>query len=125
MNQEKITVLYVDDEVVNLRIMESVLKRDFELITTQYPKEVLEIVKNHKIDVIITDQVMPQMTGIELLQELMKFTNVIPPSRILLSGYTKPESIEYAFKELLLYKFIEKPFNIKDLKNVIMDSIKN
>jgi len=81
-----INVLYVDDEQNNLLSFKAAFRREFNVHTAISGHEALEIVKNEDIDIIITDQRMPNMTGVEFLQ------NVIPiapnPIRILLTGYS-------------------------------------
>lgn len=119
----KYTVLYVDDEKSNLRIFKDTFRRDFEVITTVSPFLALEILEQEKVDVIITDQRMPKMTGVELLGEINKRFNHIPPQRLILSGYAQDEDIRKAFSEYKLSKFIPKPWDYEELKELIYTSI--
>ena len=63
------TILIVDDDPLNLRLLERLLKREFTVITADDAKAALEILETEQISLLITDQQMPQMSGIELLQK--------------------------------------------------------
>ena len=84
---KKHSVLYVDDEQSNLRIFKDTFRRDFEVLTAISAFEALEILERNRVDVVITDQRMPNMTGVELLKKIYaRFPNN-PPHRLILSGY--------------------------------------
>ena len=93
------TILYVDDEEINLRIFLNTFRRDFKIFTADSAMKGLEILRNNKIDVVITDQRMPQMSGVELLKEIHLTFPSIPPNRFIVSGYAKDEEIELAYDE--------------------------
>ncbi len=61
------TILVVDDDPVNLKMLERLLMRDFRVLTADDGKRALEILQNEPISLIMTDQQMPDMSGIELL----------------------------------------------------------
>ncbi len=124
MSQNKNSILYVDDELVNLELFKSIFYRIYNVYTALSAKEGLEILKDVKITVIITDEKMPFMTGVEFLQKVHEMYPDIPPHRLLTSGYSKPESIDKAYTDYNLNKFIPKPWNIKDLKALIEGVIK-
>jgi len=123
MENNKLKILYVDDEQINLDLLSSILYREYEIHTVLTPMEGLELLKNQKIDLIITDQKMPDMTGVEFLEEVHKIYPTIPPHRIMTSGYSKPDSIDKAFEQFNLCSFIEKPWNIIKLKKTINEVI--
>ncbi|MCW3808009.1 response regulator [Plebeiibacterium marinum] len=118
-------ILYVDDETSNLRIFKDSFRRDFDILTAESGPKALDILKENKVDVVITDQKMPDMTGVELLKAINTLFNDIPPNRLILSGYTEDEEIKKAFKEYKLSKFISKPWDYNDLKQTITDCINN
>ena len=123
MEQKKYKVLYVDDEEINLRLFIASYRRDFEIITCDSAKEALKILETEKVDVVLTDQRMPEMTGVELLAEIDKKFPDIPPNRLMVSGYSRNEDIEKAFNEYKLYKFIRKPWSYEMLRSIIFKSI--
>jgi response regulator RpfG family c-di-GMP phosphodiesterase len=122
--EKKTNVLYVDDEESNLRIFRDSFRRVFNIFTALSGKEALRILSEEKIDVIITDQKMPSMTGVELLREVNLRYPEIPPNRLILSGYSEDEDIAKAFKEYNLSKFVSKPWEYEELKNIIENAIK-
>lgn len=116
-------VLYIDDEEVNLRLFKNSFRRDFEIFLAGSAKEGLGVLENNKIDVVLTDQMMPEMTGVELLKIIHKKFDSVPPNRLIVSGYSENEDIDKAFNEYKLFRFITKPWKYEVLKQVIIDSI--
>ncbi|MBI9069924.1 MAG: response regulator [Salinivirgaceae bacterium] len=123
MRKEKYTILYVDDEIINLRMFKNIFRRAYNVITVLSGIEALEFLKEHEVDVIITDQKMPEMTGVELLKEVnIKFPG-IPPQRLMLSGYSENKDIAKAYRDYKLFKFISKPWHYNELNEIIMNAI--
>ena len=125
IGEKKPTILYVDDEEINLRIFKSAFRRDFEIILAQSAKEGYELFKNNQFDVVITDQRMPEMTGVELLRKIHETHPSIPPSRLILSGFSEDEDIDQAFKEYQLFSFVLKPWDADNLKALILKAIEH
>jgi len=123
MGDEKIAILYVDDEEINLRLFKSTFRKEFDISTANSAKDGLEILDRKKIDVLITDQRMPEMTGNELLKEVNDRYPAVPPGRLILSGYSMPQIISEAFKKFNLYKFISKPWDEANLRQIFHDSM--
>lgn len=125
MENSKYTILYVDDEEINLRVLKNTFRRDFNIFLANSAKEGLEILEHNKVDVVITDQRMPEVTGVEFLKQVHHLFPNIPPNRLILSGFAKDEEIEIAFKEYKLFSFISKPWNAEDLKKIIINAIEH
>lgn len=121
--EKKYTLLYVDDEEINLRIFKNSFRRDFNVITAISAHDGMEILKNQHVDIIITDHLMPEITGVEFLKSINEQFPHIPPSRLMISGYAENEEIEKAFKHYKLYKFISKPWNNDELREIILTTI--
>jgi DNA-binding NtrC family response regulator len=119
----KYKVLYVDDEESNLRIFKDSFRRDFKVKTCVSAEKALEVLKDEMYDVVITDQRMPKMTGVELLREINERYSHIPPQRLILSGYSEDSDIKTAFRDYKLKTFIPKPWEYDKLKQIILDSI--
>lgn len=116
--EKKHTVLLVDDELGNLRFLQGLLEVDYNILLANDGQEALELINKHpnpeKINLIITDQRMPRMTGIELLKEII---NITPNSlRIILTGFSDIDAIIDAINEGKVYKFLTKPIEPKDLE---------
>ncbi len=113
----KHSILCVDDEADNVDALERLFRRKYEVHKTTSPTEALSILKAHDITVIISDQRMPQLTGVELLAESIKIhPNAI---RILLTGYTDIESVVKAINSGQIYRYVTKPWDPVDLANAV------
>lgn len=116
--EEKINILYVDDERSNLTAFKASFRRDYNIFIAETIDEALEILNGQEIQIILTDQRMPEMTGVEFLQ------SVIPdhpePIRILVTGYSDIQAVIDAINKGQVYKYISKPWNNEYLK-VAMD----
>ncbi len=115
--EKKHTILLVDDELANLEAITRVLEEHYNIIKAKNGYEALEMLKNYsdlaKINLIISDQRMPDMTGVEFLKETM---TVIPNAiRIILTGFMDVNDIIDAINEGHIYKFLLKPLEPTDL----------
>lgn len=107
-------LLLVDDELPNTRLLERLFREDYYCLTASSGEEAMALIDQHEIAVIITDQRMPQMTGLELLK---KSADRRPHMvRILLTGYTDLEALVEAVNCGLVYMYVSKPWNNDDLK---------
>jgi len=107
-------ILVVDDEPANLRLLRRVLAEDYETFTAQSGAEGLAILREHDISLVITDQRMPSMTGVELLEQSL---SIRPDTiKILLTGYTDVQSLIDAINSGHVYKYIPKPWDADELK---------
>jgi DNA-binding NtrC family response regulator len=120
---KKYTILYIDDEESNLRVFKNTFRREFNIYIASSAQEGIEILNQFKIDVIITDQRMPGKTGLELLKEIHVMFPDIPPHRLMVSGYTAPLDIGTAYKDYGLFRFISKPWEADELKQIILTVI--
>ena len=104
------TLLLVDDEENILRSLGRLLRRDgYNILTANSGHEGMEVLKENDVSVIISDQRMPQMTGVEFLS---KVKDVYPGTvRIVLSGYTDLKSVTDAINQGAIYRFLTKPWD--------------
>ena len=110
-------LLIVDDEMANLRLLVRLFSRDFECLTASSGAEAIRVLGQHDVAILITDQRMPQMTGIELLRHTARLRPHMV--RILLTGYTEVEVLVEAINSGLVYMYVTKPWNNDDLKLTI------
>lgn len=114
-------ILCVDDEVDNVDALERLFRRKYEVHKATSGADALKIVKEKKISLIVTDQRMPNMTGVEFLAESMKYR---PEAiRILLTGYTDIESVVSAVNSGQIYRYVTKPWDPVDLTNTVDKAI--
>lgn len=114
---DKIRILYVDDEVHNLQAFKATYRRIFTVHIAESGKEGLEIFNNTELDVIITDQRMPEMTGIQFLEEIQKLNP--EPMRILLTGYSDINAVIDAINRGQVYRYLSKPWQEDELRTTI------
>ena len=107
-------LLIVDDEPANIRLLEKLFRADYSCLTASSGEEAIELLDQHEVAVIITDQRMPSMTGVDLLKRsAARRPHMV---RILLTGYTDLEALVEAVNCGLVYMYINKPWNNDDLK---------
>jgi signal transduction histidine kinase len=114
---KKFTILYVDDEESNLNIFRNTFRRDYNVLTASSAAIGLEILKIQNIDLILTDQRMPDMDGISFLkQTISQFPGL---NRILITGYTDFDALKSAINEAKVFQYIQKPWREEQLRNII------
>jgi response regulator RpfG family c-di-GMP phosphodiesterase len=116
-------ILIVDDEPANLRLMERLFRRDYQVITALSGKEALELLKQHDIALIISDQRMPGMTGIEFLKSAAELR--CQTVRIIITGYTDVNALVEAINSGVVYKYVTKPWLNEDLQQSVKRGIEN
>jgi len=113
-----INALYIDDEKSNLTSFKAAFRRDFNIYLSESASDGLDILRNNEIHVILTDQRMPEKTGVEFLSSILEeFPNAI---RILVTGYTDMEALVEAVNKGHIFKYISKPWDNEKLKEIII-----
>lgn len=118
----KITLLYVDDEPINLRLFAINFKYKFDVITSESGSDGLAMLKQHpEIVVVISDMKMPGMNGIEFIRTAKRdFPGI---SFFILTGFDITEEIAEAVNEGIIYKYFRKPFNMREVEASINEAI--
>ena len=101
-------ILIVDDEKNNLTVLRNFLEPGYKVYEAQTGADALEIAKKSELDVVIADQRMPQMTGVELLEELRHFKPDV--AGIVLTGFTDPPALISAINRARVFRFLKKPW---------------
>jgi response regulator RpfG family c-di-GMP phosphodiesterase len=118
MTKEKISILYVDDEMNNLISFKAVFRIKYNILTAISGEEAIKILRNNTVNIIITDQRMPQMTGVEFLESIL---NEFPdPIRILLTGYADMNAVIDAVNKGKIFHYLSKPWNEEELDMTIV-----
>lgn len=120
MNEEKISVLYVDDELNNLNSFKAAFRRDWNIHLAVSPDEGRKLLGEKKIEVIITDQRMPGETGVQFLESVLPLYP--DPVRILLTGYTDIQAVIDAVNKGQIYYYVSKPWNENQLRSLVSNA---
>ncbi len=119
--EKKYAILYIDDEKENLLGFKYTFRNDYRIFTAISANEGLKILENNDIQVVISDQRMPDMTGVEFFEKVIdNFPDII---RIIITGYTDIDAIIRAVNKGRIDKYISKPWNIEQLKITIDNAI--
>ncbi len=113
MTNNKITILYVDDEQNNLISFKAVFRIKYNVLTAISGEEAIKILQNNVINIIITDQRMPNMTGVQFLENILE--DFPDPIRILLTGYADMNAVVDAINKGKIFHYLTKPWNEEEL----------
>lgn len=118
------TLLLVDDEENIVAALRRLLRRDgYQILTANSGGEGLQCLAEHEVDVILSDQRMPGMTGVEFLRRAKE---LYPGTvRMVLSGYTELQSITDAINEGAIYKFLTKPWDDERLRAHVQEAFRS
>ena len=100
--ENKFTILYVDDEESNLNIFKNTFRRDYNILVALSATDGLEILKKEHVDLILTDQRMPEMDGVEFLKQAL---SIYPDlNRILITAYSDFDALRNAINEAQIFQ---------------------
>ena len=114
---EKFPILYVDDESQNLVSFKATFRREYKIYTAQSGQEGVDIMRTQDIHLIISDQRMPEMTGVQFLERIRsEYPEAI---RMILTGFSDVEAIIDAINNGRVFRYITKPWNETELRMAI------
>src|SRR5260370_4846540 len=117
-------VLYVDDEPINLRVFEANFRNKFRILTCQSGSEALAILSTraHEIGILISDQRMPNMTGIELLERAREIAPDI--QRMVITAYADMQAVMDAVNRGQVIRYFVKPWVKEELQSALESSLR-
>src|SRR5688572_29587568 len=117
------TIVIVDDEDMVLTSLSAYLslETDYDVQTFTSAKKAIDFVKGKRIDLVISDYLMPEMDGISFLARVRELQPEAP--RIILTGYADKENAIKGINEVGLYQYIEKPWDNDDLRLIIRNAL--
>ena len=123
--ENRYTLLFVDDEDANLRMLGRIFKGKYNILTARNGREALDLLNGdsnpERINLIISDQQMPVMTGVEFLEKSLE---IVPKAiRMILTAYSDVDVIIDAINKGHVYKFIQKPFEIHDMRITVQRAL--
>lgn len=117
MSELKYKILYIDDEPNNLSTFRATFRWDYEIFIAKSAFEGFDILAEEEIHLIISDQRMAELSGIEFFKRII---NKHPdPCRIILTGYCDLNVINRAINECIIHKFMTKPWDEPSMKQTI------
>jgi response regulator RpfG family c-di-GMP phosphodiesterase len=118
MADKQVNILYVDDEMNNLVSFKATFRLKYNIFTALGGEEAIKILDANEMHVIITDQRMPGMTGVEFLEKIID--KHPDPMRILLTGYADLNAVIDAVNKGKIFHYLSKPWNEEELENTIL-----
>ena len=121
MKVNKHKLLIVDDEISNLQKLRRTFFGDFQIFEALNGPEAIQLLRKQPVDIIITDQRMPETTGVDVLRESL--TLAPEAIRIMLTGYTEIDYLMDAINEARVHRYITKPWDPFSLKRTVMQDL--
>jgi phosphoserine phosphatase RsbU/P len=114
-------ILFVDDEEYNLISFRAAFRKEYKIFTANSGLAAMQILKEHPIQLVITDQRMPGMTGVEFLTAILPlYPNLVT---IILTGFSDIEAIINAINKCRIFRYITKPWDEDDLRKDIESAL--
>ena len=122
-NNMKPIIVFVDDQPLNLTVFESALPDEWEVHTYESAVEALSDLENYEPWVVVSDQRMPEMSGVEFLEQVKeKFPHSV---RIIATGYSDEDLVVESVKKAKIYDYIKKPWDPDELEATLARSIEH
>ena len=108
------SILYVDDESANLTVFEMAFEDDYDVHVAGTAREAIKVLRKNNVDLLITDQRMPEMTGVQLLEAVsIEYPHMV---RMVLTGYSDIQAIIQAINTGRIDQYVTKPYDPEVLK---------
>ncbi|HVV56556.1 MAG TPA: response regulator [Mucilaginibacter sp.] len=122
MAEEKIRIIYVDDEQDNLFSFKATFRLKYQVLTAISGEEALKTMETKPVHIIISDQRMPNMTGVEFFEKVLE--QYPDPVRLLLTGYADMNAVVDAVNKGKIFHYLTKPWNEEELDIAIQRAYK-
>jgi DNA-binding NtrC family response regulator len=117
---QKHTLLVVDDETDVCDSVHDLLRREFKVLKAKSADEGLKLMRDNEVHIIMTDQRMPKVTGVELLKSVR--AGHPQAIRMLFTGYADIDSVIAAINQGHIFKFLKKPWQPNDLEIAVREA---
>lgn len=120
--QQKLIVLYIDDEINNLNSFKATFRFDYTILLAQNTEEALNHLNTNTVQIILSDQRMPTITGVEFFEQIREsHPNAV---RLLITGFSDIESVIDSINRGHIFRYIKKPWVELDVKSAIEEAYK-
>src|SRR5260221_8295302 len=118
--EARLRVLFVDDDERVLNALRALFRNDYEVFGAASGAEGLELAKRERIPIVVSDQRMPGMSGVEMLRELRK---AVPQTvRLLLTGYSDLAALVGSINEGEVFRFVRKPWDNDEIRAIVSEA---
>jgi YesN/AraC family two-component response regulator len=116
------TILLLDDELFVLNALKRVLRSEpYQVIVAQNASDAFRLLSSNLVHLVISDQRMPEMSGLDFLKEVkVLYPQVV---RLIISGYSESEAMTEALDKGEVYRFIPKPWEEEQIKEAVLDAL--
>jgi signal transduction histidine kinase/ActR/RegA family two-component response regulator len=122
MVKKKDTVLYVDDELFNLELFKETFEGQFNVLTDYSTKTAFKLLEKNSVKVIISDQRMPEETGLSFLERVHKtYPDII---KIIFTAYLDHDAALHAINQGGIFRYLLKPWNITEIRSTLSSAIR-
>ena len=117
---KKHTLLVIDDEIDVCDSVHDLLRHDYRVLKARSAEEGLKVMQDNEVHIIMTDQRMPKVTGVELLTSVLR--GQPRAVRMLFTGYADLDSIIQAINQGHIFKFLKKPWQPEELQQAVAEA---
>ncbi|MBN2173287.1 MAG: histidine kinase [Bacteroidales bacterium] len=114
MEKRDFTILYVDDEVHNLISFRATFRRDYKVLTAQNGQEGLKVLKENEVHLVLSDQRMPGMTGVQFLEQVNR--DYPETVRMIITGFSDIDAVIGSINRGGVYRYISKPWDEREMR---------
>ena len=120
-DSDKPKILFVDDEDRILNSMKALFRGQYNVVTTTDGNEALQLLKEQKFELVVSDQRMPIMKGVDLLRQ----SKEIAPStvRVLLTGFSDLADMVGSINDGEIFRFVSKPWDNKEIQDIVAEAV--
>ncbi|MBM4281969.1 MAG: response regulator [Deltaproteobacteria bacterium] len=120
MTETRARILFIDDDELILNALRRTLRKEpFECFFSNDPEMAMRIVKDERIDIVVSDHSMPGMTGIEFFALLVRLHKHV--MRVMMTGQADRATTVRAINDGQVHRFIDKPWNDDEIKAMLAD----
>ncbi len=117
MEKKDFTILYVDDEVNNLISFRATFRREYKILTAQDGREGLDVLNENEVQLVLSDQRMPGMTGVEFLEVVNhQFPETV---RMIITGFSDIDAVIGSINKGGVFRYIAKPWDEREMRMTI------
>ncbi len=117
---QKHNLLIIDDEPEVIKALTRIFRRDYNVFSTTDAENAFQIMENENIQVVISDQRMPGITGVEFFSRIKaRYPDAI---KLILTGYSDIEAVKDAINKGQVFRYVTKPWDPYELENIIKEA---